>query len=434
MAIRKPSIRNLSAYEGRRVNRRPQHTFLIEQRPWEIMPFFIAPVLPGETMQYLQFQSRCVTSPVRNHLQGWWLEHFFFYVKHRDLDARDVLTQMMLDPSTDVSTLRSSSANRALYTFDDGMDWVRLCLKRITEEYFRDEGEAWDAYTISSGIPAKRINQDGWWQSVVDRTAILDDLDIGIQTEADVDPVTGGDQPGIMASDIDRALMHYQFLREQGLTNQSYEDYLATFGVKPSRVELHRPELLRYLREWQYPANTVDPSSGIPRSAVVWSVGERADKARYFTEPGFIVGVTSVHPKVYYDKMTGAGVGMLDDVYAWLPAVMADDPRTSLKEFATSEGPLQSTTNPYVVDVKDLFIHGDQYMNFDPAQTDHPNPITVSDVPNNALTNKRYPTATDADGCFVSTSGHAEYVYQEGIVTLSISGRQVDTTPGPVGQ
>ena len=33
-----------------RINRRPEHTFNIRSQPFGIYPFFIAPVLPGETM------------------------------------------------------------------------------------------------------------------------------------------------------------------------------------------------------------------------------------------------------------------------------------------------------------------------------------------------------------------------------------------------
>ena len=70
--------------QQRRVTRRPQHTFQLRHRPWEIQPFMLAPVLPGETMQNLLLQARVVTDPIKNPLIGWWCEHYVFYVKHRD--------------------------------------------------------------------------------------------------------------------------------------------------------------------------------------------------------------------------------------------------------------------------------------------------------------------------------------------------------------
>ena len=36
-----------------RVLRSPRHTFQLRQRPFEITPFLLAPVLPGETMKNL---------------------------------------------------------------------------------------------------------------------------------------------------------------------------------------------------------------------------------------------------------------------------------------------------------------------------------------------------------------------------------------------
>ena len=88
----------------------------------------------------------------------------------------------------------------------------------------------------------------------------------------------------------------------QGLsmTPPTFEDYLKTFGVKAPpaiREEKHIPELIRYVREWNYPANTVG-SDGSMNSQVVWSIAERADKDRFFAEPGFVFGVTTTRAKV----------------------------------------------------------------------------------------------------------------------------------------
>jgi len=85
----------------------------------------------------------------------------------------------------------------------------------------------------------------------------------------------------------------------QNLTEQTYEEYLTTYGVKMPQVELHKPELIRYVRDWKYPTNTFDPTDGSAASAVVWSIAERADKRRFFTEPGFYLRVLGCAAKVY---------------------------------------------------------------------------------------------------------------------------------------
>ena len=141
-----PSMRVQQLGPVVRKPRRPQHPFYLEQRPWQIQPFFIPPVLPGETLQNLLAQTRIVSDPVKNSLIGWWAEQYFFYVKHRDLDERDTYTGMMIDPSVTLTSL-FTAADPASYhgaTGGNRMNWVLKCLKRVTECYFRNEGEAWN--------------------------------------------------------------------------------------------------------------------------------------------------------------------------------------------------------------------------------------------------------------------------------------------------
>ena len=401
-----------------RVMRNPRHSFIIEQRPFEITPFLIAPVLPGETLKNLLWQARAVTKPIKNPLVGWWLEYYLFYVKMRDLDARDTLTAMLIDPSTSIEAIDTDSATTWTYAFDESIDFTQLCLERVVAEWFRDEGELWNDFTITAGRPAAKINSDTWLDSVVDRTILLD---------PDDPDITVGVDDQISASEIDTALRQWEFLRSMNLTAMDYEDFLATFGIKQAAVDLHRPELIRYSRDWQYPSNTVNPSDGAPTSAVSWSISERADKNRFFREHGFIFGVTVARPKVYLEKQTGSGVGMLTNSYSWLPAIMSDDPRTSLREFAAGTGPLPSATNAYVVDLRDLFLYGDQFVNFALTEAD----MSIVDLPNAALTNKKYPTSAEVDLLFTAASP-ANIVTQDGVVSMAIAGTQIDTTPGSI--
>lgn len=149
-----------------RTNRRPRHNFNVRFRPHEITPFLIAPVLPGETMRNAVIQMRAVTDPVKFPLVGWWLEGYLFYVKLRDLVAGPTYEAMMLDPTTDVSSLRHPTGSYETYVADDDMNYVSQCLRRIVEEYFRAEGEAWDGYVIGAGRPlrsAVRAGLTAWW-------------------------------------------------------------------------------------------------------------------------------------------------------------------------------------------------------------------------------------------------------------------------------
>jgi hypothetical protein len=98
-----------------RVARKPVHTFHLRHYPFAIQPFMIAPVLPGETMKNLLMQSRVVLDPIKNPLIGWWLEYYWFYVKHSDMDARDNLQSLMLDPAFAVSAIQDTTADVNLY-------------------------------------------------------------------------------------------------------------------------------------------------------------------------------------------------------------------------------------------------------------------------------------------------------------------------------
>lgn len=406
-----------------RVTRSPRHSFQIRSRPFEITPFLIAPVIPGESLVNLLMQSRCVTDPIKSPIIGWWCEYYFFYVKHRDLVTIDnnystILENFMLDPATDVSSLRHATGNTWTYVSDDDIDWVQLCLEAIVEQWFRDEGEEWDSFVITAGRPAAKINSDNWMQSLVDRTTILDPDDPTLITD------TGVTGDPLKVSEVDAALRQWTFLREMNLTKMDYEDWLATYGVVPETAELHRPELIRYVRDWSYPSNTIDPADGSPVSAVSWATSERADKTRFFREPGFIIGLSVIRPKVYSSKQSGSAAGAMDTLYSWLPAIMSDDPATSLKEQTANNGPLQATTNNYVWDVKDLLIYGDQFINFALSETD----AHLFALPIDALTNMRYPTSAMVDALFVAASP-ANQVRQDGVVSMSIRGSQIDTTP-----
>ena len=71
-----------------RVARRPQHRFNLKTKPYQIQPFALAPVLPGETLTTAMPQSQAWSDPLAAGVLrniGWWCEYYLFYVKHRDL-------------------------------------------------------------------------------------------------------------------------------------------------------------------------------------------------------------------------------------------------------------------------------------------------------------------------------------------------------------
>lgn len=407
---------------SQRRHRRPQHTFQIEQRPFILQPFCIAPVLPGETMKLALLQSRAVTDPIKNQLIGWWKDYYFFYVKHRDLDDRAEYESMMLDPTWTKANVDATTNFVALNRYADAtnptMSWMFGCMKRITEEYFRDEGEDWiTSPAVLDSMPLMPIGtKRGILHSAQPEAAV---------TWPDVSISTAGDD-AFTLGELDDAQRQYMRLRQEGALQMSYEDFLATYSnVRVAEVEEpHVPELLRYTSQWQYPVSAIDPNDGSAASAVRWTISERLDKDRRFSEPGFIVGVTCAYPKVYFRAQKGSAVNLLDRLQDWLPGVLSDDPNSSYKLIPDTHPFIGDVTdaNGWWVDVKDLYLYGDQFINFAYTETDS----NFVDLPGVGL-NKKYVSSADVDAFFAAASP-ANKIREDGIVTFDIMTSLLDTS------
>lgn len=379
----------------------------------------IAPVLPGETLQSATIQARCKTDALAGdaNMLGWWMEHYLFYVKLTDLAGRDDFTEMLLDFNHDISAY-NAAANVQTYHAGPGVDWVDQCLDRVVDEYFRDEA---DGVVTLSGLPQAQVQYESWLDSAKLQSATV----AHDQQFPGEDPVV----PDDVAATFSTHYTQWEHMRALKLTSATYEDWIAAFGIKtdtkPARQN-YKPELLRYTRDWQYPSTVVDGASGSTTSAVVWSIAEKADKKRLFREPGFVFGVTVARPKVYLSKQVGSAIGMLNDAYAWLPAVLHDTPFTSLKQLDNlpADGPLGTTpSEEYWVDLRDLFLYGDQFVNFDISAT----PAGFVALPTTAM-QKKYADTANIDAMFTDAAGGFNLVRQDGVCQLSVLGMQSDST------
>lgn len=425
---------------SQRKPRRPTHNFQITTRPWVIQPFLCAPVIAGETLQNAFLQARVVSDPIKDPLTGWWLEYFLWYVKLRDIEfiqggassggppvvSNAWVEQMLLDPTWDFTTASAYTTAAKPQTFKaaNSIDWVHLCLQRVVETYFRLDGEVPAAGAIGTELSCSIAEDEqpgsgyNWMNSLVDESAVTWDTGFNVDLNADTT---------ITTAEIDQAMRTWRYQTMAGQTALSFQDYLAQFGIRIPTDDLHRPELIRFIRQWQYPSNTVEPTTGVPTSALSWSIAERADKDRFFSEPGFIFGACIVRPKVYMTKQTDAAVQMLTNSFAWLPQVFSADPQTSWKRFeggatptGRGRGPLgPNATNGYWVDIKDLYLYGDYFTN--KATLDSGVALPT------ATLQKRYANAADADALF--KTGTANKIRQDGVVTLNILGTQIESSP-----
>ena len=113
---------------GRKL-RQPKHTWNVRHLPFAIQPICIAPVLPGETLKNALIQARAVTRPVKHPLIGWWLEYYWFYVKHRCLADGETLQQMMLDPA--IKAPNQAAASVPLYSSAGRPRFIAQCLDAV---------------------------------------------------------------------------------------------------------------------------------------------------------------------------------------------------------------------------------------------------------------------------------------------------------------
>jgi hypothetical protein len=408
-----------------RRHRRPRHSFNLKTKPYAIVPFMIAPVLPGETLDNALLQARIVTDPIQNPLIGWWKEYYFFYVKHRSLDGLSAptatmsatLQSMMLSAATDVSALKAAANDTAYYNFKGGMEFTKACTEVCVEEFFRHEDHA-HSVDLIDGYPQAYVDQGNLFESLKTEAGTGDDEElpgVDLLEEASGNILTG------FTSQYDQ----WEIMRDLGLTDVTYDDYLRSNGVDvPKALDegdtpdvRHRPELLRYTRQWQYPSNHVDPTTGVPTSAVSWSVAERLDKKRYFREPGFIFGLTVCRPKIYMGLQKGAGVGLLNSAYLWSPGVLKDHPYISVVECPNSatDGILQSVGTDVWFDVADLLEHGDQFVNFAASVAQNHG---VS-LPSSATDGYHY-FASNSDITALFVTAGTEYIREDGLVSLDI--------------
>lgn len=421
MTIIKHPLHIERAPKNGRVMRRPQHSWNVRAQPYQMQPFLLAPVIPGETLKNAVVQARVVSDPVKNRLIGWWHEMYFYYVPFRAMAIRDQLEDMVVNPEFDAVTagITSNTAVAQHYFYGrNSIDWVEQCLNAVVAYDFRKPD--YEGTHEIDGLPVVSINRDSWANSLM-TGSLVEAMDVVVDdNEGTTD---------LMASEVDLAMQQYELLKMNGLIEMSYEDYLRTYGIRGTAVqekpEEWTPELIRYIRDWQYPSNTINPTDGSAASALSWSIAERIDKDRFFREPGFIFGFMVSRPKIYLGRQVGAAASALADIRSWLPKIMENDPFTSMKNFASGAGPLTGGFDPgtgvedYWMDVRDLFLYGDQFIR-------GTQPYTIALPAENG--NLIYPTDAVYDALFVEQTGTAQHIESDGLISMVIAGNQKDFT------
>lgn len=397
-------------------------------------------------MKNLLLQSRAVSLTVKNPLIGAWIEYYFFYVKFSDMDfdhgsgqhIGDALKDMIITPDRVMTDIDATAADELTYikavTTPGGsatqINYVFHCLRAVLESYFRDADEVYNTSgsVISNGVSNEYLTHLKPGKDFTD--SLLQDTEF---TSKDVDVDIDGDAT-ITAQEVMFAMEKWQMLRQGNLTDMTFEDYLRAQGVNAglAQAEEHKPELIRVIRDYSYPVNTVDPTDGDPSTAFSWSIAESANKDRFFSEPGFLFGATVFRPKIYMSGQTANMSSFLNRVQDWLPnAITQGHGEGTWKKFngtATntpneSDGPFDTIADDYWIDVKDLYLHGEQFVNFTLSDSD----AGLIAIPTTTGARK-YTTKAELDTLFDGASC-VDAMKQDGVVRLNILGQNVDTSP-----
>lgn len=425
--------------------------FATELLPFRITPFLIAPVLPNDTLREAMLRARAISDPVKSRHCGAWLETMMFYVPVRRIaeaaaaGGARLAEQFFIDPTKTLNDINLAGGFDTTEFFEvktvvdggvpiAGSTWhgvyMLYAYRAIVEDWFRDEGEDADDHKIGEYCLAKVRGMGSHISSMTNWSDVDDEMH-----EVDVDADGDGT---ITVEEVNRAMATWNDLNARGLVQISFEDYLEQYGVrtKVAQDDL-TPELLRLMVDWQYPISAIDPTDGSAASALTWTVDETLKKPKNFKEPGFIIGLQVMRPFVMFSAQGGYLAQYMASAYDWLPASLMDSAIVSIKKVpgvttntATAggaedaSGPFPAITDDYQLDLRDLFMYGDQFWNFDMSASTW---CAQVGLPTAAL-EKDYPTDAMGHALFVGGDG-SDLTRCQGFAQFQIASPVQDLTP-----
>lgn len=398
--------------QRRRHSRRPNFPVAGTVQPYGLYPVWAHPVLPGETMQSASLKLRALSMPVKHPLAGAWLESWIVYVKFTDLDPE--LGQMFISDAYSETGYTAAADSPRYFAKAGQIDWLRLCTERVHEAYFLNEGET---PRYIDGVPQVKLNNVSWYQNMI------------FQAADEVVPT--GD-----ATEMYQHLQGWQMLQQMQMTELTYEQYLEQYGAKPVAERSGDPEILRFSRSWTQPSNTISPADGSPSSAFAWNDEVKLDKAKRFNEPGFVVHLMAIRPKMYQANLAASMIGNLWGFSDFFPAYTLDDPTASVRELAKTDPVFGAAMTDaggetMLYDHMDLLSHGEQFVNdwtnqpYELPKATGWSVLTGADTPD---VRGEYCTPADVTALFKGTAAPYQQCYYEGMASAVVSGHAQDTT------
>lgn len=402
-----------------RKKRSPQFPLAGTLMPFGLYPLWATPVLPGETLNMAEMKYRLISMPVKHPLAGAWFETWTVFVSLTDMD--DNFATMFISEDVSPTPYLAAADQPRYFTKQGQVQYLKLAMDRIVQTYFRDEEEPlWNTRTIDGVHMAGRPNWD-WAQNLMFQPAGMD--------------------PALLPSAMpeDGTLTPLEIMKMAGMSEITYEKYLMQYGVaqKEAVKQARLPEILRYTRDWTTPTNTIEPSNGRPSSAWAWSGTIKAEKPKRFDEPGFVVTIGCVRPKMFDPTLRGSMIGELWGFADFFPVYNLADPAAGIKGLDSSHKVLHlpAGTDPIIYDHRDLLAHGEAFVNNWTGPYDLPSITTrtLADGTEYPDMRSKYPSVANIQSLFVESDeaqpqSSRMLLYYEGIASAEITGHVVDTT------
>lgn len=402
-----------------RTNRRPMFPVAGTVKPFGLYPVCVHPVLPGETLQSFNLKTRTISMPIKNPVAGAWLERWLCYVKLTDMGPE--LAQSFVDDNQTSTSYERTTDSQTYFTKTGQVDWIKMMVDRIAAAYFRDETAPVETVTID-GVPRVKHTNKSWFENLAHQ-------------EADATVPTND------AHELYKHLQDYQVLQQMSMTEMTFEKYLEKYGVStqsPGREG--DPEILAYSRDWTLPTNHVEPTDGSPSSAWVWGDDFTMNKAKRFTEPGFVIVLQCVRPKVFNDRVRTSLVGNLWGFSDWYPIYTLNDPTAGIKEMSSGDAVFETSVRSdsgdvtLIYDHRDLLMNGEQFVNdYTNNPYDYPTASVMSfndaDLTDPETVRGEYPFATEVDAMFTGATEASRRCYYDGAAFMTISGHVDQSTP-----
>lgn len=405
-----------------RVSRQPNFPLTGRMKPYGLYPFMAHPVLPGETLMDFEAKQRVLSMPVRHPLFGAWFERWLVYVKLTDLDP--ALAEMFVSLNMATTGYTATVDNPRTFTKAGQIDWIGMCMRRIWEVYFADESEVGGTMPTIDGVPMCGRKHVDWAQNLMFTPE--------------------GITPEDLPSNPEGQLTGMQMMALAGMSELSYEKYIQQYGVsqRDAVAVSGNPQILRYTMSWTVPTNAIDPVSGAPSSAWAWSDPFKSEKNFRFNEPGFVLMIGAIRPKMFSDAMVASRIGNMWGFADWFPSYNLSDPAAGIVEIDGDDPAFRADfgagTDKLLVDHRDLLSRGEVFVNHGWDDGPYYIPRITSQTagggtaPLQTLRGK-YPALADVNNLFHENTAETpdekrRCCYYEGIGQLSIRGHVKDTT------